>query len=73
MRMGDWVLIPPYNGEAVNRWVNIELGNDTTWQLYNLNLDPGQQKNLAKENSEKLQEMIESFEQEQIIFEESHC
>jgi arylsulfatase A-like enzyme len=62
MRSGDWALIPPYEGLAINTWVNIELGNDLEWQLYNLKNDPGQQKNLAKENSEKLNELIATFE-----------
>lgn len=61
-RKGDWVLIPPYKGAAVAAYVNIELGNDANWQLYNLKEDISQQNNLAEENKEKLQEMIESFE-----------
>jgi arylsulfatase A-like enzyme len=63
MRRGNWYLIPPYNGPAVNKQVNIELGNDTNWQLYNVNEDIGQQNNLAEENPEKLKEMIEIFEE----------
>ncbi len=63
MRKGDWILIPPYKGAAINEQVNIELGNEINWQLYNLKDDIGQQKNLANENKEKLQEMIQSFEQ----------
>ena len=27
LRKGDWVLIPPYKGAAVNKLVDIELGN----------------------------------------------
>ena len=60
-RKGNWALIPPYRGPAVNKQVNIEIGNDTEWQLYNLGEDLGQQKNVAKENPEKLQEMIAAF------------
>jgi len=63
MRKGDWMLIPPYKGAAINTHVNIELGNDKEWQLYNLKEDVSQQKNLAGENKEKLQELIEIFEQ----------
>jgi len=55
-------MIPPYNGPAKNEMVNIELGNSSEFQLYNLKDDLGQQKNLAKENPEKLQEMIETFQ-----------
>lgn len=62
LRMGDWALIPPYPGPAKNTQVNIELGNDTDYQLYNLTDDPGQQVNLAKSNPEKLNELITAFE-----------
>jgi len=61
-RKGNWALIPPYKGPAVSKQVNIEIGNDTKWQLYNLSEDIGQQKNVAKENPEKLKEMILAFE-----------
>lgn len=60
-RKGDWLMIPPYKGPAVSGAVNIELGNDSVYQLYNLRDDLPQQKNLAKENPEKLQEMIDEF------------
>ncbi|MCB0669791.1 MAG: arylsulfatase [Saprospiraceae bacterium] len=62
MRKGNWVLIPPYPGPAVNTWVNIELGNSDKYQLYNLENDLPQQNNLAESNPEKLQEMISEFE-----------
>jgi arylsulfatase A-like enzyme len=61
-RKGDWVLIPPYKGPAVNKQVNIELGNLADYGLFNLKDDPGQQQNLASTHSEKLQEMITAFE-----------
>ncbi len=63
LRKGDWALIPPYNGPAKNEMVNIELGNSTDFQLYNLSEDLGQQKNLATEKPDKLKEMINTFEQ----------
>ena len=63
LRKGDWVMIPPYKGPAVNTQVNIELGNSSEFQLYNLKDDIGQQNNLAKTNPEKLQEMITDFKQ----------
>ncbi len=62
LRKGDWALIPPYSGPAKNEMVNIELGNSSEFQLYNLKSDLGQQKNLAEENTEKLKEMVKSFE-----------
>lgn len=63
LRRGDWIMIPPYKGPAVNKAVNIELGNDKDYQLYNLKEDIGQQKNLAQANPEKLKEMIVHFEE----------
>lgn len=60
-RNQDWVLIPPYKGPAVAKQVNIELGNSNTYQLYHLKDDIEQKENLAKENPEKLAEMIEAF------------
>jgi len=61
-RQGDWILIPPYKGPAKNNHVNIELGNDKVFQLYNLKDDLGQQNNLAEAQPDKLQEMIAAFE-----------
>ena len=60
-RKGDWAMIPPYYGSALNAEVNIELGNNKEYQLYNLKEDIGQEKNLAKSNPEKLKEMIACF------------
>ena len=62
LRKGDWVLIPPYEGPAINEKVNIELGNSSDYQLYNLREDLGEQHNLAQTNQQKLEEMIQSFE-----------
>lgn len=61
LRKGDWIMIPPYSGVKINTHVNIELGNDTVFQLYNIKKDIEQEKNLAKENPKQLQEMIETF------------
>jgi len=62
LRMGEWAMIPPYKGPAVNKQVDIELGNNSSYQLYHLSQDKGQQNNLAEENPEKLKEMIAEFE-----------
>ncbi len=61
-RMGEWAMIPPYKGPAVNKQVNIELANSEAYLLYNLKEDIGQQNDLAKTNPEKLQEMIAAYE-----------
>ena len=62
LRKGDWVMIPPYEGKAIEESVNIEVGNATVYQLYNLKEDTGQQINLASTNKKKLNEMIIAFE-----------
>ncbi len=62
LKSGDWVMIPPYSGPAINKNVNIELGNDKSFQLYNIKEDIGEQNNLATDNSDKLAEMIKTFE-----------
>ena len=61
-KRGDWVMIPPYEGPAVNDKVQIELGNDSDFQLYNLTEDIEQQNNLAALKPDKLQEMLKAFE-----------
>ena len=61
-KKGDWVMIPPYKGPVLNDMVQIELGNDSDFQLYNLAEDVGQQNNLAALQPEKLYEMITAFE-----------
>lgn len=62
LRKGDWVLIPPYQGPELNKSVNIELGNSNQYQLFDLKADIAQQNNLAESNSDKLAEMVSSFE-----------
>jgi len=62
LRMGDWAMIPPYEGPAINTQVNIELANAEGYQLYNLKDDLGQQNNLADSNIAKLDELIALFE-----------
>lgn len=62
LRKGDWVLIPPYPGPAVAGNVNIELGNDSEYQLYDLKTDLGQEQNLASDQGDKLKEMIAAYE-----------
>lgn len=62
-RSENWAYIPPHKGSPIIRSVNIEIGNDTLPQLYNLKKDIEQQKNLAAENPEKLNEMKTAFEE----------
>lgn len=60
-KKGPWVLIPPYKGQAVNKNVNIELGNSPSYQLYNLEADPGQQDNLAETHPDKVKELVQEL------------
>ena len=60
-REGNWLMIPPYSGPAVNKQVNIELGNSSEYALYDLSSDLSQQNDLASENTEKLEKMKQAF------------
>lgn len=62
LRNGNWLMIPPYKGKIIEEEVNIETGNSTKYQLYNLKEDTGQRHNLVESNPEKLKEMITIFE-----------
>lgn len=61
LRYKNWAMIPPYKGEKINKQVNIELGNDSNFQLYDLSKDPSQKENLAHTNPEKLKELKEIY------------
>jgi len=61
LRKGEWIMIPPYKGAAKLESVNIEVGNDKNYQLYNLTNDIGQATNVAESNPEKLEEMIKDY------------
>jgi arylsulfatase A-like enzyme len=63
LRAGDWAMIPPYPGPAIQNQVNIELGNSSEYQLYNLKDDPGQRNNLAGSNPDKLEEMKKIYQE----------
>tara|TARA_R110002126_G_scaffold291782_1_gene458021 strand:- start:41207 stop:42772 length:1566 start_codon:yes stop_codon:yes gene_type:complete len=64
LRSGDWVMIPPYKGNPINKQVNIELGVSSEYQLYNLKEDRGQQNDLAATNKTKLTEMIAKYKKQ---------
>ena len=50
LRRGDWKLIPPGRGPAVNKNTNTELGNAPTARLYDLAADPGERTDVAAEH-----------------------
>ncbi len=60
---GEWKLIKPGPGPKIATYTNIELGNDTLPQLYNLKYDIGETKNLASENQEIVNELTDLLEE----------
>jgi len=60
-RKGDWLMIPPYQGETVLKEVNIEVGVSPEYQLYNLKKDIGQTTNLAKKQPKLLTKLMVDF------------
>jgi arylsulfatase A-like enzyme len=54
---GNWKYIEPSNKPKINRRVNIELGNDSIPQLYNLKEDLGEKNNVATEHPEVAKEL----------------
>ncbi len=61
-RRGNWVLIPPYKGPAKFLDVNIESGYSSEYQLYNIKDDPGEKRNIYKDNTQIADEMLKAFE-----------
>jgi len=61
-RKGDWLMIPPYKGEALKKEVNIEIGCSTNYQLYNLKKDISQKNDLATKNLKLLNKLIKEFQ-----------
>jgi len=57
-----WKYITPNNGVPVDKLVNIETGNSTDPQLYNLNNDIGEKHNLATQYPEKVRELSDLLE-----------
>jgi arylsulfatase A-like enzyme len=60
--MGDWKYIEPNKGPARSHLTNIETGNDTHEQLYNLKDDIGEKNNLAEKFPEKVMELQKELE-----------
>ena len=50
VRWGKWKFIPSSPGPRMSRPTNTELGNDPAAQLYDLETDPGETRNLANDN-----------------------
>ena len=57
LRTGRWKYIEPGSGPKRNANTNTELGNDSAPQLYDLSRDPGETRNLAQEQPDRVKEM----------------
>lgn len=57
LRQGRWKYIAPGNGPARNAATNIELGNSREPQLYDLEKDPGEARNLAGAQPARVRDM----------------
>lgn len=60
-REGHWVMIPPYDGPAINKKVNIELGNSNEFKLYDLRKDISQSENVASKYPDTLNRLVKDF------------
>ncbi len=54
---GDWKYIQPGPGAKISMYTNIELGNDTLPQLYNLKTDIGEKNNIASKRPTKVNDL----------------
>jgi arylsulfatase A-like enzyme len=61
LREGAWKFIEPKQGAKRSRNTNVELGNDPQPQLYNLAEDPGETKNLAGAEPEKVAQLAKQL------------
>lgn len=55
LRMGDWKIVRQNKGKEQGKW-----------EIYNLADDPNEQRNLAKEHPERLEELLQHFEAERV-------
>jgi arylsulfatase A-like enzyme len=57
VRRGKWKLIPGSNGPKMNGPTNTELGNDPAPQLYDLDADPSETRNVAESHPDVLDQL----------------
>lgn len=62
LRSGNWKYIEPGKGPAISKSVNIETGNDVNVQLYDLQSDPGETRNLADQFPDRVRGMQEKLD-----------
>ena len=60
----NWKFIPSNDGSPYEKLVDIETGNSTEPQLYNLNDDLGEKYNLAKKHPKKVKELSDLLKKE---------
>lgn len=63
-RQGNWKFIPPRPGAKLEPSTNTDTGNNANSQLYDLAHDPGETKNLAPENPDRVKELTALLESE---------
>jgi hypothetical protein len=59
---GPWKLIEPGKGPKVNKSTNTEMGNGPRPQLFNVDDDPGETRNIASEHPERVKELAAKLE-----------
>ena len=62
LRAGNWKYISPGQGPKRNANTNTDTGNDPVGQLYDLATDPGETKNLAAEQPQRVAELVAQLE-----------
>ena len=62
LRQGPWKFIQPGKGPKINKNTNTELGNNQGGQLYNLEIDGGETRNMKEENPEKFNELRDKLQ-----------
>jgi arylsulfatase A-like enzyme len=63
LRHGNWKFIPASNGPKMSGPTNVELGNDPKPQLYDLDADPGESRNVADGHTEILDQLRKELEE----------
>jgi len=62
LRQGRWKLIPANKGPRTSPWKDMEFGNDSAPQLYDLAADPGERVNLASAQPERVKVLAAALE-----------
>jgi arylsulfatase A-like enzyme len=63
VRRGKWKFIPASNGPKKSGPTNVELGNDPWPQLYDLDADPGETRNLADHHPEMVERLRQDLDE----------